>query len=503
MSELSTFEIDSEKGSREFAVQAASLFEQEKLDFRPLSDSGALKQFDTPDSRFLITNNTSVREVNLSDLNIHSLFLFQSLDKTNSGRLTRRDLAAALQNPEIKGADAQTLVLLFENIGAIGNAHHITRADLEKFSQRMKTVLVNNELKQNLQDEELQKLLFGSDGKNQITREHLKAWAGNSELSHPARQAVNFTLNNFERISGVNSRTLSAKQLSNFIDSNLRNPHEQIYQLMTGRVNEISRLQSDALNKRLFGSNDPLLSGEIIVPDAIKQGNIGNCYFVSTLAAFSVNNPKAIVDMIKPPQEPGKPYTIVFPGDINNPVYVQAPTEAEMAIYNRGSRYGFWAVLLEKGFGEYLRQNADRLKYSSNFQNARKDHLTPQDATVGTFWSHQVINLLTGKNADLIDMSTLSQEQLQSLVKDAVRERRILTADIIRLNTLSSSHLDKKLVNEHSYAVIDFDPNGKDGGTVVLMNPWNRPEIQDKDAAVFRISLKSFARNFTRLAVER
>jgi len=116
-----------------------------------------------------------------------------------------------------------------------------------------------------------------------------------------------------------------------------------------GRSFERLKNHSSGTTDSLYGNaGNPL---ESICPEAVEQGHVGDCFFMSATLSLASKNPQAIRDMIKDNQD--GTYTVTFPGAPDRPVTVKKPTAAETAIYGASTEHGTWPAVLEKAFGEY------------------------------------------------------------------------------------------------------------------------------------------------------
>lgn len=103
--------------------------------------------------------------------------------------------------------------------------------------------------------------------------------------------------------------------------------------------------------------NDCSTPLESIKPDAIRQGNSGDCYFESAVAGLALAKPEAIRDMIlELPNDGG--YMVTFPGEPDKPIFVAKPSDADMVLYNHPRNLGTWANVLELAYGKLQAEKA-------------------------------------------------------------------------------------------------------------------------------------------------
>jgi hypothetical protein len=145
-------------------------------------------------------------------------------------------------------------------------------------------------------------------------------------------------------------------------------------------------------SSELYANNDH----RNIVPEAIQQGNIGDCYFLGSLAALASANPDAVNKLVSFDKKSGN-YTVTFPG--LEPEIVKAPTALEMSMYAQASKHGIWGPVIEKAFGQYCNRAASHRALAYPWS-----HNLPQDAAEGGSWQSSLA-VLTGKKTEEVDLS--------------------------------------------------------------------------------------------------
>jgi len=108
-------------------------------------------------------------------------------------------------------------------------------------------------------------------------------------------------------------------------------------------LEEIPVYSATELNSRLFPGG---LEG--VNPNDIQQGNIGDCFFLSTLTCLAKNSPEKIIDMID--ELGGDRYKVTFPG-AKYPVTVSLPAEEWQSKtgrdHNNQANGSSWVQVLE------------------------------------------------------------------------------------------------------------------------------------------------------------
>jgi hypothetical protein len=305
------------------------------------------------------------------------------------------------------------------------------------------------------------------------------------------------------------------------------------------KLEEVQQIQTAGAANKLYGkTGDP---ADSIVPAAVRQGRlVGDCEFLDIVSDLSVYNPGTIKDAIK--QNNDGTYTVTFPAAKDDPVTVNAPTDAEIALGNRGSDYGLWVAILEKAYGKYCQTHKSTVHgdlgggflpqeggNTNEFEMKVPISLwTGHQQTVYTFRAN--MPEVTGNPTDFIpdgvkvirsDLEAVdgdvpksgqagskNAEKMQMVANalmTALSRGKVVTtgtdihAEDGHTDMFGKNREDRGYFSDHAYAVLGFDPVGQDGGTVTVRNPWGGP---DGPRGLFKVSLYEFMRNFVFLDVE-
>lgn len=114
-------------------------------------------------------------------------------------------------------------------------------------------------------------------------------------------------------------------------------------------VTDAPEVKRVAFKAQLYGEpNYPLSS---IKPDAVSLGTIGDPYFACVVAALAVQNPRAILRIVRTNLDHS--FSIAFAGSHKPPFDVMPPRTDELLEYGLTDKFGFWYPLIEKSFGIY------------------------------------------------------------------------------------------------------------------------------------------------------
>ncbi len=216
-----------------------------------------------------------------------------------------------------------------------------------------------------------------------------------------------------------------------------------------------------------------------IDPNDVTQGSLANCYFIAAMQAVARANPEAIRKLIKDNgngtydvslyiagggwswKATPKVFTVddYFPGkSASSPAYAKQGDTGD-----KGPE--LWAMLLEKAYA--------------------KSKGSYKDIAWGN--TGAAMELLTGKGAQTITPSSLSDEKLAETIEKALSEKRAVacaTKDLEKESEEVRKLAPSSVVGKHAYSAMSVD---KDKKTITLQNPWGASyQVDDLPLSSFK-----------------
>ncbi len=237
------------------------------------------------------------------------------------------------------------------------------------------------------------------------------------------------------------------------------------------------------------------LSPKDISTDDIKQGNLGDCYFLSAVASVCEQEPEKIKEMIK--QDPNNygGYIVTFPGRPDQPITIEAPTQDELDRFARNVN-GTWVCVLEKAH----RQMASDLNLDNDalgLPSRALSLLTGKDFSMHYFCGDTILGYLS-EVSPVPDFDHIK-----------VLEDQLTTAFENHQEICAGTNSNTHLVPSHEYTVMGYDPATQ---TVKLRNPWGRndkfegfktaKECDPAHPGEFTMSIQEFYENFSDIATQ-
>jgi hypothetical protein len=230
----------------------------------------------------------------------------------------------------------------------------------------------------------------------------------------------------------------------------------------------------------------------------IRQGFLGDCYFLSSLGANAASRPSAIQNMFVNNQD--GTFTVRFYGQTNGTLNSQAdyvtvdrylPTAisgySEGTFYT-GQRYayydsadvGLWVALAEKAYAQFAESG-----------NAQRDRPSNSYGSIEGGWGYRAMPSISGVNGGYYadtSWSNLGARQGSFLslsnVSTMLSQGRAMTAD-------TAAAPRQGLVKNHEYMIISTNLTN---GTITLYNPW--ATMPEATKGILTLSYDDFRQNF-------
>jgi hypothetical protein len=378
---------------------------------------------------------------------------FKIFDRDGSGRISDKEINQSLQDGRLSFEDQQlaaALKALSQDLHVNSPRSGISLDDVAKFDKMQKEVSAKTNSDSPLfSDPDLTR-----EAVHQYRNQHFSAWNNFNPFHSPSSEEI----------------VLSA---SAAMASVRREANQSLYE----------------------NEQHPLAC---IKPEAIHQGQSGDCYFLSALASMSATKQgkQSILNMIDDNKD--GTYTVKFPSAPDEPITVKAPTPAEMATYQGSSGHGTWAAVLEKAYGDYCNKHFWRRTPLNPFPSDEA-----QKGTDGGSLFHAGLRVLTGKGVDADYNITTSLDTMDRKLSEAFAQGHPVTAytNVPVWKTFSRNDIPLG----HEYGVLNYNQATR---MITILNPWGFQEPEDangkpldgKDDGIFTISLSDFNKKFTGLA---
>jgi hypothetical protein len=193
------------------------------------------------------------------------------------------------------------------------------------------------------------------------------------------------------------------------------------------------------VNASLFGTGP--------VAGDVNQGEVGDCYFLSSLAAFAGQNPNVLVQSAVDMGD--GTYTVQFISN-GKPTFVRVSNQFSAGPFeglmyaHPGTDGSIWAMVMEKAFA-YFRTGANTF------------------ASISGGWMGEVYSDL-GVNSTVFTPSSYTATTLYSLLSTDLADGREIT--------LGTSNSAPNIVSDHAYTLVSAYKDSNGVTHYVVRNPW-------------------------------
>ena len=229
-------------------------------------------------------------------------------------------------------------------------------------------------------------------------------------------------------------------------------------------------------------SDNPLFPSAGPTIDDINQGVLGDCYFLSTLAAGAETNPawirQSVVDL------GDRTYAVRFMTEDGGEAYVRVDSELpvhevddsgglghlEPAYAGLASEDSIWVAVMEKAFAYY--------RDPSNTPDGGVDNTSYHNLNHG--WMDEPMIALGGVDVEAFDVTDTDNPPFKDgddLLNWIVKER--LDGRAVTMATRGQP--SKVFVESHAYTVLDVVADENGGRLLKLRNPWGTDGHSSRD----------------------
>ena len=254
---------------------------------------------------------------------------------------------------------------------------------------------------------------------------------------------------------------------------------------LPGKATDRTPDEQFAREKRFMqGYSQELFANGLPDESAIRQGNLGDCYFLAALGSAVAQDPQAVADMVRP--ESDGSYTVTFPD--GRSANVAPPTLAEIASYGDSGTDGMWVTLFERAAGMVRDSDSE---------------LPAEELDGGAIAGRDGAEFFSGDgtaNADMLAVT--ADETTRERMAAAFDEGRVVIAGI-KKDLFSDNR--EGLTTAHAYSILAYDPSTDN---VTIRNPHGRGEHDGKDGkpldgvddGTFTLTMDEFVRLFSIVA---
>ncbi|MCH2021628.1 MAG: C2 family cysteine protease [Saprospiraceae bacterium] len=227
----------------------------------------------------------------------------------------------------------------------------------------------------------------------------------------------------------------------------------------------------------------------------VDQGSIGDCYFMAAVGAVAKANPQAIKNLISGPDSDGNYKVKLYVNKNNTQLfswrsYEMVTITPEFLVNSSGKPIyaglgdgELWVMLLEKAYA-ILRGKAKWFKPANDY------------AGIEGGSGEEVIEVLTGQEADRFSISSLTDEVLIEKITDALDNKKPITtstpSEYTEAQKSDMATRGVSLYASHVYYILAIDSD-----EITLRNPHNNSTATGR---TFKLSMENYKKFFTALS---
>ena len=409
------------------------------------------------------------------------------------------ELSKGVQDPTMTGKSAQVIAGLFREYPLGFNRDQMSEfrksRDAVNYQDTIETV---NDLASNLSIKEF----YPRNSQGVVDRETMRKAVDSEVLQeHPSDSAYDKSAKAAQRnefLLGINAYdtltalgSLPGKPEIGLTDAAINRIllRTENYQSLAKKAHEFDSIAGRVGDGQVFDKQKLLP----VSMESIQQGSSSTCYFDAAVASVANAHPASAQKWIEDNHD--GTVTVTAPGG-DGPTRVAKPSEAELGLYNLDAG----AASLEKAYAVYLTKHpdADIEGLQQKLQKRKVDlSALPPIEKVGAgenldYGFGKALKFLTGKNPDNYQLEHGSEAVHKAMLDASANERATIAA---AQNSTGSGY--------HVYSVLKVTPDGTDGGTVTLRDPYGS-DSRTKGAkdGVFTMPWQEFSKKFSYVAIE-
>ncbi len=211
----------------------------------------------------------------------------------------------------------------------------------------------------------------------------------------------------------------------------------------------------------------------------MSQGNLGDCYFVSTVGVAVLRDRDAVRDLFHP--RPDGSIDVRFPG--GNTVHVAPLTDAEIALTSTAGRQGLWLNVLEKALSSVMVKLPKAKTHPGDIELDTISRGGKPAITITLMTGHATTTtMISQKDGKTWRRPTNAELPVMNKRLHRVIARACGQGGLICAITPRKGKLPAGIANHHVYAVLSYDEPRQ---IVCLWNPWgNNFEPKTKQAGL-------------------
>ncbi len=246
----------------------------------------------------------------------------------------------------------------------------------------------------------------------------------------------------------------------------------------------------------LFGTDNTFSISDI------RQGDLGDCFFLTALATTALHDPAAIHNMFI--DNGDGTFTVRFftekDGAVGTPDYVTVdrylPTVSESGVLQGFASYdnqtvGVWVALAEKAYAQLAEEQVSQRPVAAN------GYVYNTYASIEGGLAYQVLPALSGRNSGYYSNYNVGGGRLDNFLSISQIAQELANGWAMTVGTSGSSDSTTDpstgVVMNHEYTIYSADPSA---GTLWLYNPWGDSLASTGDTNGFKqISYSDFAKD--------